>query len=94
MSETAQAANQSLQTGLTTAAITSNPWAIGIAAGASLLSGLLGARARKEEEERRRKYEGQMMGLQTQAQAAQQHSQNEQQAFSNMVNQYTNAIRG
>ncbi len=35
-----------------------------------------------------------MMGLQTQAQAAQQHTQRETEAFQNMVNNYTNAIRG
>lgn len=70
------------------------PWGMAIGAAAGLLSGLLSQSARKAEEERRRKHEAQMMGLQTQANAAKTHTEQEQGAFNNMVNQYTNIIRG
>ncbi len=84
----------SAATGAASGFAVGGPWGAAIGAAAGLLSGLMSQSARKEEEARRRKYEGQMMGLNTQAQAAQRHTESEQAAFNNMVNQYANIVRG
>lgn len=70
------------------------PWGAAIGAAVGLVGGLMSSRAKKEEEERRRKFEGQMMGLQTQSNAAAKWSEGEQNAFGQMMSGYKSALGG
>lgn len=69
------------------------PWGAAIGAGVGLLGGLMSDAANREEEARRRKLEGQLMGLNTQAQAAQAMTTGQQNAFAQMMQGYTAAYR-
>ena len=91
-SETGSATSSAVAAGAAAAPL--GPWGIGIAAGATLISGLMGAKARRESEERQRKLQLEMAGLETQKQAAQSMTQGQQNAFNTMMQGYGSALRG
>lgn len=68
------------------------PWGAAIAAGAALIGGLMSEKAQAEEEERKRRFEGTMMGLNTQKEANTQHMQGQQGAFNAMMEGYGKAL--
>lgn len=72
----------------------SNPYGLAIGAGVGLLQGLLSSQARKEEEARRRKFEAEQMGYNTQTKAAQALTAGEQSAFQQLMSGYQSSILG
>lgn len=81
-------------TGAATGASVGGPWGAVIGAAVGLVGGLLGAQARNSAERRRRKYEGQMMGLQQEAQAGQALTTGSQNAFANLMSGYRGIAGG
>lgn len=65
--------------------------AIGAAVG--LLGGLMTSAAQSKDEERRRKLEGELLGLKTQGDAAQAMTAGQQNAFNTMMQGYSSALR-
>lgn len=71
---------------------TYGPWGAAIGAGVGLLQGLLSSAARREEEARRRKFEAEQMGYNTQMKAAQAMTEGEQNAFKQLMSGYNSAL--
>lgn len=81
-------------TGAATGASVGGPWGAVIGAAVGLVGGLLGSQARKSAERRKMKYEGQLMGLQTQQQGAQALTTGSQNAFAQMMAGYRGIAGG
>jgi len=81
-------------TGAATGATVGGPWGAVIGAAVGLVGGLLGAQARNSAERRRKKFEGQMMGFQNEAQAGEKLAQGSQTAFANLMQGYRGIAGG
>lgn len=90
--ETGAGALQGAATGASVGMV-GGPWGAAIGAAVGLVGGLLGAQAKKKKEAEQLKLQGQMMNLQTQADAAKNWTAGTQNAFNSMMQGYQGLAR-
>lgn len=87
-SESGGAALTGAGSGAATGAMVGGPWGAVIGAAVGLVGGLMSADAQKKARKRQMAFEGEMRGLQTQAEAAQTMVTGQQNAFHQMMQGY------
>ncbi len=90
--ETGSSALGGAATGASVGAV-GGPWGMAIGAAVGLIGGLLGAQAKKKKEAAAMKFQGTMMGLETQKQAANTMVAGNQNAFHQMMQGYQGITR-